>query len=102
MPAGHRRDQRHATVTTGDRPPAVAARKDVMTTTSILRDHPALTPVEFGPHTLSNRLAVAPMTRVSATPDGTPTAEMAEYYAAFAEGGFGLVITEGVHPDDAA
>lgn len=73
-----------------------------MTTTSILRDHPALTPVEFGPHTLSNRLAVAPMTRVSATPDGTPTAEMAEYYAAFAEGGFGLVITEGVHPDDAA
>ncbi|HEY9273892.1 MAG TPA: NADH:flavin oxidoreductase, partial [Achromobacter sp.] len=44
---------------------------------------------------LSNRLAVAPMTRVSATEDGRATPQMADYYAAYAAGGFGLVITEG-------
>ena len=58
-------------------------------------------PVALGPLTLPNRLAVAPMTRVSATADGLPTARMAEYYAQFAQGGFGLVITEGVYTDEA-
>jgi len=63
------------------------------------RVHPALVPTRLGRIDLSNRFAVAPMTRVSATPDGVPTAEMADYYAGFAEGGFGLVITEGTYPD---
>ncbi|WIV56263.1 NADH:flavin oxidoreductase [Amycolatopsis nalaikhensis] len=63
--------------------------------------HPALSPVRIGKHELSSRYAVAPMTRVSATPDGVPTPEMAEYYAEFAAGGFPLVITEGVYPDAA-
>jgi 2,4-dienoyl-CoA reductase-like NADH-dependent reductase (Old Yellow Enzyme family) len=67
-----------------------------MTTTTT---HPALAPARLGSHELRNRLAVAPMTRVSATPDGVPTTEMADYYAAFAEGGFGLVVTEGTYPD---
>lgn len=58
-------------------------------------------PLVLGPLTLANRLAVAPMTRVSATADGLPTARMAEYYAQFAQGGFGLVITEGVFTDAA-
>jgi 2,4-dienoyl-CoA reductase-like NADH-dependent reductase (Old Yellow Enzyme family) len=62
--------------------------------------HPALTPFTLGPHELANRFVVSPMTRVSATADGVPTAEMADYYAEFAEGGFPLVITEGVYPDD--
>lgn len=48
-----------------------------------------------------NRLAVAPMTRVSASADGLPTAAMARYYARFARGGFGLVITEGLYTDQA-
>lgn len=48
---------------------------------------------------LRNRLAVAPMTRVSATAQGCATAQMADYYRAFAEGGFGLVITEGIYTD---
>ncbi len=48
---------------------------------------------------LSNRLAVAPMTRISATPEGMPTEMMARYYARFARGGFGLVITEGIYTD---
>lgn len=50
---------------------------------------------------LSNRLAVAPMTRVSATADGRATALMADYYEAFAAGGFGLVVTEGIYTDQA-
>ncbi len=50
---------------------------------------------------IRNRLAVAPMTRVSATAAGHATARMADYYAAFAEGGFGLVISEGLYPDQA-
>ncbi|CAM3626915.1 NADH:flavin oxidoreductase [Mycobacterium frederiksbergense] len=63
--------------------------------------HPALTAQKLGPLALANRLAVAPMTRVSATPDGDATTEMADYYATFASGGFGLVITEGIYTDTA-
>ncbi|MFB9902840.1 oxidoreductase [Allokutzneria oryzae] len=63
--------------------------------------HPALSPFRLGEHELPSRYAVAPMTRVSASPDGVPTDEMARYYAEFAEGGFPLVITEGVYPDAA-
>jgi 2,4-dienoyl-CoA reductase-like NADH-dependent reductase (Old Yellow Enzyme family) len=61
--------------------------------------HPALEPTRLGGRELANRFVVAPMTRVSAGADGLPTPEMAEYYAAFAEGGFGLVVTEGTYPD---
>lgn len=49
----------------------------------------------------SNRLAVAPMTRVTATAHGLPTPAMRDYYARFAAGGFGLVITEGLYTDQA-
>ena len=62
--------------------------------------HKLLEPVQIGNLHLKNRLSVAPMTRVSATADGTPTARMAEYYRAFAAGDFGLIITEGTYPDD--
>lgn len=58
-------------------------------------------PVALGPLQLPNRLAVAPMTRVSATADGHATARMADYYGAFATGGFGLIITEGIYTDKA-
>jgi 2,4-dienoyl-CoA reductase-like NADH-dependent reductase (Old Yellow Enzyme family) len=50
---------------------------------------------------LKNRLAVAPMTRVTATPAGVPTATMRDYYERFAKGGFGLVFTEGLYTDKA-
>lgn len=59
------------------------------------------TPIDVGGVTLRNRVAVAPMTRVSATSDGRPTQRMAQYYANFAAGGFGLVITEGIYTDKA-
>lgn len=50
---------------------------------------------------LGNRLAVAPMTRTSATDDGLATQQMVDYYAAFAHGGFALVHSEGIYTDEA-
>ena len=60
-----------------------------------------LSPFRLGKVGLRNRVAVASMTRVSATADGLATSRMAKYYRAFAEGGFGLVITEGIYTDKA-
>ena len=48
---------------------------------------------------LANRCIVSPMTRTSATEDGIVTDQMAEYYARFARGGWGMVMTEGVYID---
>ncbi|MFC3884805.1 NADH:flavin oxidoreductase [Bacillus songklensis] len=56
--------------------------------------------VKLGSTTLDNRVGVAPMTRTSATPEGLATDQMASYYTKFARGGFGLIITEGIYPDD--
>lgn len=56
----------------------------------------------FGGLTLANRFALAPMTRTSADPDGTPNGLMADHYEAYARGGFGLLITEGTYTDDDA
>ena len=70
-----------------------------MNTTAI--QHPALRTSRIGRFELTNRLTVAPMSRVSAAADGTPTDEMAQYYAHFARGGFGLVISEGTYTDTA-
>jgi len=50
---------------------------------------------------LQNRLAVAPMTRVSASAEGLPTPAMMDYYQRFAQGGFGLVFSEGIYTDRA-
>lgn len=57
------------------------------------------TPITIGNVSLNNRVAVAPMTRTSASPDGLATDDMARYYARFARGGHSLVITEGAYPD---
>ena len=56
---------------------------------------PLWSPVQVGSIELSNRVALAPMTRISATEDGKATERMAAYYRAFARGGFGLLITRG-------
>lgn len=56
--------------------------------------------IKIGTITLDNRVGVAPMTRTSATQEGLATDEMVRYYTKFASGGFGLIITEGVYPDD--
>ncbi|MGW5385528.1 oxidoreductase [Nocardia sp. NPDC003963] len=61
--------------------------------------HPVLSEVRIGALRLRNRAVVAPMSRVSTAGDGVPTAAMAEYYARFAAGGFGLITTEGTYID---
>lgn len=50
--------------------------------------------------TFSNRYVLAPMSRASTGADGVPTENMAEYYAGFARGGYGLIITEGAFTDE--
>ncbi|WP_148863338.1 oxidoreductase [Marinobacter fonticola] len=74
------------------------------TTTSLKPEsnrYPTLyTPGHIGGSSLKNRAIVAPMTRVSASEDGVPTEQMAQYYARFAQGDFALVITEGTYPDE--
>lgn len=62
---------------------------------------PLWSPLRIGSTQLANRVALAPMTRVSATEDGLVTEKMVSYYEAFARGGFGLLITEGIYPDTA-
>lgn len=62
---------------------------------------PLWSPIRIGSTQLSNRVALAPMTRISATVDGLVTQKMLSYYEAFAHGGFALLITEGIYPDTA-
>ena len=57
-------------------------------------------PNKLGKINVKNRFVVAPMTRVSAQPEGTPTEEMCDYYVEYALGGFGLIITEGTYIDE--
>ena len=57
-------------------------------------------PIKIGPLKLKNRLVMAPLTRQVAELDGTPTDEMAAYYARRARGGVGLIISEGTYEID--
>jgi len=57
-------------------------------------------PTKLAGYSLNNRIAMAPLTRQMAEPDGTPTDEMAAYYARRARGGCGLIITEGTYEED--
>lgn len=57
-------------------------------------------PFELGNLRLANRIVMAPMTR-NQSPDNTPNEDVAGYYRRRAEGGTGLIITEGTgigHP----
>lgn len=56
---------------------------------------------ELGSLTLSNRLVMAPMTR-RLSPNGIPGPDVAAYYRRRAEGGTGLIITEGTGIADPA
>ncbi|WP_287003979.1 NADH:flavin oxidoreductase [Sphingobium sp.] len=59
------------------------------------------TPFSFGRHQLPNRIVMAPMTRQQ-SPGGIPSDAMGAYYRRRAEGGVGLVITEGTYIDHPA
>src|SRR5690242_2460145 len=50
---------------------------------------------------LPNRIVMAPMTR-SKSPQQIPNDEVAAYYRARAEGGVGLILTEGTSPEHKA
>ena len=56
------------------------------------------TPLRIRGVSLANRFVMAPMTR-SFSPRGVPGADVAAYYRRRAEGGTGLIITEGVGVD---
>jgi 2,4-dienoyl-CoA reductase-like NADH-dependent reductase (Old Yellow Enzyme family) len=58
-----------------------------------------LSAFQLGSLPLPNRAALSPMTRTSAESNGLANDRMARYYARFAKGGFGLIITEGIYPD---
>ncbi len=60
-----------------------------------------LEPTQLKQLHLRNRIVLAPMTRVSAEPEGQANELMRDYYQAFAEGGFGLLISEGIYTDTA-
>jgi 2,4-dienoyl-CoA reductase-like NADH-dependent reductase (Old Yellow Enzyme family) len=58
------------------------------------------TPVRINRLLVPNRIVMAPMTR-AASPDGVPGPDVAAYYRRRAEGGVGLIVTEGTwipHP----
>ncbi len=54
----------------------------------------------LGSVNLKNRIVMAPLTRQCAEADGTPTDEMAAYYARRARGGLGMIVTEGTFEND--
>lgn len=59
---------------------------------------PFFEPFRLGGLELANRLVMAPMTR-NFSPGGIPGENVRDYYARRAEGGFGLLITEGLYID---
>lgn len=62
--------------------------------------HPTLfSPGEIAGVAMANRAVVSPMTRTSATEEGLVTQQMADYYARYARGGWGLIMTEGTYID---
>jgi len=58
-------------------------------------------PLRIGALDLPNRIVMAPMTR-SHSPEGVPGPDVAAYYRRRAEGGVGLIVTEGIYPPHAA
>ncbi len=62
---------------------------------------PLFQPLVVKSTTLRNRIVMSPMTR-RFSPNGIPTNEVADYYRRRAEGGVGLIVTEGVGIDHPA
>src|SRR6201999_549009 len=63
------------------------------------RHGPLFIPLQVGGLTLKNRIVMAPMTR-QFSPGGVPTEDVAGYYRRRAEGGAGLIVTEGTGIED--
>ncbi|WP_299257507.1 NADH:flavin oxidoreductase [uncultured Kushneria sp.] len=69
-----------------------------MTTSAQTLAAPLFEPLSLGPVTIPNRIVMAPMTR-NQSPGGVPGDDVAAYYKSRAEGGVGLIITEGTYID---
>ncbi|MGL1920784.1 MAG: NADH:flavin oxidoreductase [Hyphomicrobiales bacterium] len=65
----------------------------------MIHNYLALKPTELKNKKLNNRYVLAPMSRASATNDGTPTEQMAAHYGRYAKGGYALLIAEGAYTD---
>ncbi len=70
---------------------------DMKVDTSVQTDV-LFTPLTIRTLTLANRIVMSPMTRYF-SPGGVPGADVAAYYRRRAEGGAGLIVTEGVGVD---
>ena len=66
-------------------------------TPDMQRPEKLFSPVRIGPYELSHRVVLAPMTRLRADADDSPSSMMVEYYRQRASEG-GLLITESAHP----
>lgn len=62
---------------------------------------PLFTPAAIGSLQVPNRIVMAPMTR-ACSPEGVPGTDVVDYYRRRAEGGVGLIITEGTWIDHPA
>lgn len=71
---------------------------DMKITPAVSRTDVLFTPLTVGALTLPNRIVMSPMTRYF-SPDGVPGEDVAAYYRRRAQGGAGLIITEGVGID---
>ncbi|MEK7794079.1 MAG: NADH:flavin oxidoreductase [Candidatus Hydrogenedentota bacterium] len=69
-----------------------------MTTATTLAVDTLFAPFSYKGLDLSNRIVMAPMTR-SHSPGNVPGEDVAAYYRRRAEGGVGLILTEGTAPD---
>lgn len=72
-----------------------------MTGSEAYAGSPVFRPLQIRSLRLDNRLVMSPMTR-SHSPGGVPGPDVADYYRRRAEGGTGLIITEGVAIDHPA
>jgi 2,4-dienoyl-CoA reductase-like NADH-dependent reductase (Old Yellow Enzyme family) len=70
--------------------------KDVADTGPRFDPAPLFEPLRMGALDLPNRIVMAPMTR-NMSPGGVPGANVAAYYRRRAEGGIGLIVTEGTY-----
>lgn len=75
--------------------------ESIATPTTTLSVQPLFRPFPWGSGGLRNRVVMAPMTR-SHSQGKVPGPDVAEYYRRRAEGGIGLIITEGTNPDHPA
>jgi 2,4-dienoyl-CoA reductase-like NADH-dependent reductase (Old Yellow Enzyme family) len=73
-------------------------RNALVSERSLLLSRTLFTPFNLNGLTLPNRIVMAPMTR-NHSPGGVPGADVAAYYRRRAEGGTGLILTEGTSPN---